>query len=113
MVGGGVDEDSTLIPGSTLHSDVLMNVTETLPLTVTDHDGCETKVRLVRLFTQRHQRLIHLFFFFKLTVFSQQSHVASVGTPHHVLDLGDFDGGQRAFLLHVEQRDAVGIPQQQ
>lgn len=47
------------------------------------------------------------------TVFSQQSHVAGVGAPHHVLDLGDLDGGQRALLLHVEQRDAVGIAQQQ
>lgn len=49
----------------------------------------------------------------KLTVFSQQSHVARVGAPHHVLHLGDLDGGQRAFLLHVEQRDAVGVAQQQ
>lgn len=48
-----------------------------------------------------------------LTVFSQQSHVAGVSAPHHVLDLGDLDGGQRAFLLHVEQRDAVSISQQQ
>lgn len=47
------------------------------------------------------------------TVFSQQSHVAGVGTPHHVLDFGNLDGGQRAFLLHVEQRDAIGITQQQ
>lgn len=48
-----------------------------------------------------------------LTVFRQQSHVAGVGAPHHILDLGDFDCGQRAFLLHVEQRDPVGIAQQQ
>lgn len=39
VVGGGVDEDSTLVPGSTLHSDVLMNVAQTLKLTVADHDG--------------------------------------------------------------------------
>lgn len=39
--------------------------------------------------------------------------MAGVGTPHHVLDLGDLDGGQRAFLLYIEQRDAVGIAQQQ
>lgn len=46
-------------------------------------------------------------------MFSQQSHVAGVGAPHHVLDLGDFYGGQRAFLLHVEQRDAICVAQQQ
>lgn len=46
------------------------------------------------------------------TVFRQQSHVAGVGTPHHVLDLGDLNGGQGAFLLHVEQRDTIGISQQ-
>lgn len=46
------------------------------------------------------------------TVFSQQSHVAGVGTPHHVLDLGNLNGGQGAFLLHVEQRDTIGIAQQ-
>lgn len=39
--------------------------------------------------------------------------MAGVSTPHHVLDLGNLNGGQRAFLLHVEQRDAVGIAQQQ
>lgn len=39
VVGGGVDEDSTLIPGSTLHSDVLVNVAQTLQLAVADHDG--------------------------------------------------------------------------
>lgn len=39
--------------------------------------------------------------------------MAGVGAPHHVLDLGDLDGGQRAFLLHVEQRHAVGVAQQQ
>lgn len=39
MVGSGVDEDPTLIPGSTLHSDVFMNVAQALQLTVTDHDG--------------------------------------------------------------------------
>lgn len=50
---------------------------------------------------------------YRLTVFCQQSHVARVGAPHHVLDLGNLDGGQGAFLLHVEQRDAVGIAQQQ
>lgn len=46
-------------------------------------------------------------------MFSQQSHVAGVGAPHHVFDLGDLNGGQRAFLLHVEQRHAVGVAQQQ
>lgn len=39
VVGGGVDEDSSLVPGSALHSDVLMNVAQTLQLTVADHDG--------------------------------------------------------------------------
>lgn len=39
MVGSGVDEDPTLIPGSALYSDVLMNVAQALQLTVTDHDG--------------------------------------------------------------------------
>lgn len=39
MVGSGVDKDSTLIPGSTLHSDVFMNVAQALQLPVTDHDG--------------------------------------------------------------------------
>lgn len=39
--------------------------------------------------------------------------MAGVGAPHHVLDLGDLDGGQGAFLLHVEQRHAVGVAQQQ
>lgn len=39
--------------------------------------------------------------------------MAGVGAPHHVLDFGDLDGGQRAFLLHVEQRDAVSVAQQQ
>ena len=45
VVGGGVDEDSTLVPGSALHSDVLMNVAQTLQLTVADHDGCGMKKR--------------------------------------------------------------------
>lgn len=48
MVGGGVDEDPTLIPGSTLHSDVFVNVTETLKLTVADHDGCRTEKKLIQ-----------------------------------------------------------------
>lgn len=39
--------------------------------------------------------------------------MAGVGAPHHVLDFGDLDGGQRALLLHVEQRDAVSVTQQQ
>lgn len=39
MVGSGVDKDPTLIPGSTLDSDVFMNVAQALQLTVTDHDG--------------------------------------------------------------------------
>lgn len=39
VVGGGVDEDSTLVPGSTLHPDVLMNVAQTFQLAVADHDG--------------------------------------------------------------------------
>lgn len=39
VVGGGVDEDSALVPGPALHSDVLMNVAQTLQLTVADHDG--------------------------------------------------------------------------
>lgn len=39
MVGGGVDEDSALVPGAALHSDVLVNVAQTLQLTVADHDG--------------------------------------------------------------------------
>lgn len=43
VVGGGVDEDSTLVPGTTLHSDVFMNVAKTLQLTVADHDGCRMK----------------------------------------------------------------------
>lgn len=43
MVGGGVDEDSTLVPGSTFHSDVLVNVAQTLQLTVADHDRCGLK----------------------------------------------------------------------
>lgn len=43
VVGGGVDEDSTLVPGSTLHSDVLVNVAQTLQLAVADHDRCGTK----------------------------------------------------------------------
>ncbi len=30
MVGGGVDEDFILGPGATLHSDVLMDVTQAL-----------------------------------------------------------------------------------
>ncbi len=47
------------------------------------------------------------------TMFGQQSHVAGVGTPHHVLDLGNLNGGQRAFLLHVKQCDAICIAQQQ
>lgn len=42
VVGGGVDEDSTLVPGSTLHSDVLVNVAQTLQLAVADHDCCGT-----------------------------------------------------------------------
>ena len=46
-------------------------------------------------------------------MFGQQGHVAGVGAPHHVLDLGDLDGGERALLLHVEERDTVGVPQQQ
>ncbi len=45
VVGGGVDEDSTLIPSSTLHPDVLMNVAQTLQLTVADHDGWGTEKR--------------------------------------------------------------------
>lgn len=43
VVGGGVDEDSTLVPGSTLHSDVLVDVAQTLQLAVADHDRCRTK----------------------------------------------------------------------
>lgn len=39
MVRGGVDEDSTLVPGPALHSDVLMDVAQTLQFTVADHDG--------------------------------------------------------------------------
>lgn len=39
--------------------------------------------------------------------------MAGVGAPHHVLDLGDLDGGEGAFLLHVEQRDSVRVAQQQ
>lgn len=39
--------------------------------------------------------------------------MAGVRAPHHIFDLGDFHGGQGAFLLHVEQRDAVSIAQQQ
>lgn len=45
MVGGCVDEDSTLVPRSTLHSDVLMDVAQTLQLTVADHDGWGKKKR--------------------------------------------------------------------
>lgn len=48
-----------------------------------------------------------------LTVFSQQRHVAGVCAPHHILHLGDLDGGQRAFLLYIKQRDAISITQQQ
>lgn len=40
VVGGGVDEDSALVPGPALHSDVLVNVAQTLQLTVADHNGC-------------------------------------------------------------------------
>lgn len=56
------------------------------------------------------ENIIHLSL---LTVFSQQGHVAGVGAPHHVFDLGDLHGRQRALLLHVEQRHAVGVAQQQ
>lgn len=47
------------------------------------------------------------------TMFSQQRHMAGVGAPHHVFDFGDLDSGQRALLLHIEQRDALSIAQQQ
>lgn len=39
MVGRGVNEDATLIPGSALYSDVFMNVAQALQLTVADHYG--------------------------------------------------------------------------
>lgn len=47
------------------------------------------------------------------TVFSQQGHVAGISTPHHILDLGDLHGGQRALLLHVEEGDPICVTQQQ
>lgn len=43
VVGGGVDEDATLVPGATLYSDVLVNVAQTLQLAVADHDRCGAK----------------------------------------------------------------------
>lgn len=39
VVGGGVNKDSALIPGSALHSDVFMDVAETLQLTVANHNS--------------------------------------------------------------------------
>lgn len=44
---------------------------------------------------------------------SEQSYVAGVSAPNHVLDLGDLDSGQRPLLLHVKQCDAICIAQQQ
>lgn len=39
VVGCGVDEDAALVPRSALHSDVLVDVAQTLQLAVADHDG--------------------------------------------------------------------------
>lgn len=39
--------------------------------------------------------------------------MAGVSAPHHVLDLGDLDGGKGTLLLHVEQSDSVSVAQQQ
>ena len=40
VVGGGVDEHPTLVPGPALHPDVLVDVAQALQLAVADHDGC-------------------------------------------------------------------------
>ena len=40
MVGRGVDEHAALVPGATLHADVLVDVAQALQLAVADHDGC-------------------------------------------------------------------------
>ncbi len=38
VVAGGVDKHATLVPCSTLHTDVLMDCTQVLQLTVADGD---------------------------------------------------------------------------
>ena len=43
VVGSGVDEHPTLIPGPGLHADVLVDRTQVLQLLVTDRDGCKER----------------------------------------------------------------------
>ena len=42
MVGGGVDEDVVFVPGSTLHTDGLVDCTQVLQLAVADGNGWNT-----------------------------------------------------------------------
>lgn len=41
VVACGIDKHPTLIPGPTLDTNVLMDVTQSIQLAVTDHNGCK------------------------------------------------------------------------
>ena len=49
MIAGGIDENTTFIPGTALDTDVFMDVTQRLQLSVADHDGWRGKPKEVRL----------------------------------------------------------------
>lgn len=43
MVAGGIDENTTFIPGTALDTDVFVDVTQGFQLSVADHDGWRQK----------------------------------------------------------------------
>ena len=55
MVGGGVDEDVVLVPGSTLHTDGLVDGTQVLQLTVADGNGWNIHTDCLRTNQRRLQ----------------------------------------------------------
>jgi len=43
VIAGGIDENTAFIPGTALDTDVFMDITQRLQLSVADHDGWKVK----------------------------------------------------------------------
>jgi hypothetical protein len=86
MIRGGIDKNlSRIVPSSRFDSCVFVNGTQRIHLSITQSDR----------------------------VFGQQRHERHIGGPNDVAAFGDLDLTHGALLLYVEQREIIGIPQEQ
>ena len=106
VVGGGVDEDAVVIPGSRLDSGVLMDRAECLQLPIADGDYV--------LGEQRHcVRIGRPGRTFMMTTVLEYVQVLSVLSPDYVSASRDLHVAQVPPLLDIEEGDGVSVAQQE